>query len=340
MALTFRHQYKSVTIELVAPAVADQGDVYAGQYPMDVRQSFPNVTGLNSEVTGNQLIHIRNHVAVPFNESDLTLSACNPYVGRARDGVYMPLRLMGPTQPFADVSYNGGVGYGTALSAGGSSTSIIPNALNSSQTTVQYPRLFVPVTGDSGATNANTFSALPTQFANYFPDTGYDNTGVGVVIFRGLAAGGGGGFTASLMVKVIDGQEVCPRPTTQDRVYAKPAARYEPRALEAYYALLSELPTAFPARYNALGMLLPVLSNLASRLWPAVAAGGRAVLRELVGGAVDEKPKPRAVKAPPPPSAPAVVYRSARAPSVASTKSGIRVRLKTPSRPRGRARRR
>lgn len=279
-AYTFRHMYKSVTAELVAAAVADQGDVYAAQYPLEMYE--PSLLGLpvNSLSTGKPLMVQQNCVRIPFNEADLTLSARAPYVGRARDGVYMPLRLVGPQQEFAKLA-TAGVGFDNVASC------TITKVTNSQNLGIPQVLNFIPDNaGDAfiGSVRGNM---------NFQYDTGYDNTSVGVIIWRGLAAtSGGGGFGASVMLKIIDGQEICPRPTAADRVYLKPALKYEPLAMQAYYAIMSEMACAYPARYNALGALLPLLSSVASRLLPAIASGGRTFLREMLGEerAAERKP--------------------------------------------------
>jgi hypothetical protein len=273
--LTFRHQYKSVTVELIAAAVNNQGDVYAAQYPTDVRLvKRPYVTSVASTSTGSILVALRNEVALPFNERDLTLSSRNPYVAKAVDGVYMPLRLMGPSQPFADVAYAGGTGNGYAAGV------VFPIYDRSVQHTQQFWVVQNDTGGQVGQPWINTMHSAMTMTC----DTGYDNTASGVIIWRGLSAGGGGsGFGASLMVKVIAGLEVCPRPTTADRIYAQPAAPYEPRALEAYYGIMGQLAPAYPARFNSLGAILPVISTALSQLWPAIRAGGAAFLKQVTG---------------------------------------------------------
>jgi hypothetical protein len=272
--LTFRHQYKSVTVDLIAAAVNNQGDVYASQYPTDFRLSKrPQIIGTGG-LHPNPLMALKNEIALPMNEYDLTLSSRNPYVAKAVEGVYMPLRLMGPNQPFADVSYGGGAGSTISGSV------LLPIYDRS----VQHTQTFWPVQNDTGGQVGQPWINSMYQSATVTCDTGYDNTATGVIIWRGLSAGGGGGgFGASLMVKVIVGLEVCPRPTTADRIYAQPAAPYEPRALEAYYGIMGQLQPAYPARFNALGAILPVISTALSQLWPAVKAGGAAFLKQVMG---------------------------------------------------------
>lgn len=286
LATTFRHQYKSVTIEMVAPDIANQGDVYAAQYPSVPRNTrFTNV-GSQTNTIGPTILGANvSQVPLPFNEADLTLSSPNAYVGRAKDGLYMPLRLQGPVQSFCEVN-TPAVGSWFAppfIATTGPAPVLFPE-----NTTVQFPRLMIPCQNDtagevsapalgtlfSDSWVANGLYAGPS--ANGACDTGHDQTMMGVIIFRGLASSGGTGgpsFGATLVIKVLAGLEVIPRPTSVERVFQKAPAAYSPRALEAYYGISNALPPAFPASYNALGALLPVLGSVASALWPSVRAG-------------------------------------------------------------------
>jgi len=287
---TFRTQFRSVTVELSAPAVADQGDVYAAQYPLEIRSSILTLTPLLLAPSGFPYCYIADAVPLPMFETDLTLSSRMPYVGRARDGVYMPIRLMGPSQPFADTSYDGGVGQWKT----GPGFAALPIV----SANIPIPRALIPIQSDSGSPSQESWVSTGIRgvvlgLASF--DTGYDNSGVGVIIWRGLSASsvGGGLPGATLMVKVVVGLEVCPRPTTPDRIYMKPPAIYDPRAIEVYYAVMSEMAPCYPARYNSLALLLPVISRVLSVLGGPLLAAGKAVVSEFF----------------PKPTTPAVVYR-------------------------------
>jgi hypothetical protein len=258
-ALAFRHTYKSVTAELIAAAVNDQGDVYAAQYSPDQFSQCSQALLATSTVTGNQLVVGRTCVRVPFTEADLTLSSRAPYVGKAKDGVYMPLHLTGPTQAYAT---------GAPVASGYSSTgSIFPYQPGS----VQLPQAMYFSNVDTG--DYTNFPFINNWTVEGFPqyDTGYDNTAIGVVIFRGIAASSGGGFGSTIMLKICDGQEVCPKPTQFNRVFLKDPMRYEPLALQAYYAVMCSVGHAYPAKYNLFGLLGPMILRAMSILGPMVA---------------------------------------------------------------------
>jgi len=311
----FRSQYRSHTIELSAADLSNQGEVYAGQFPLEVRASrFQNCGSTTSATSGNVIGVVADYVPLPMNEADLALACRNAYVGRAKDGVYMPIRLSGPTQPFSQ-SPTPQSGSWNATPLGGL---VNREIMSTYGPTVQWPRVLLACQNDtSGQVASAQTNMLQTDtwinlgYQNVSSgDTGYDNAMVGVVIFRGLSGCGGGGgggggpsFTASLIIKSLIGLEVVPRPTSIDRVFQKPAAMYNPRALEAYYAVANELAPAFPASANSLGGLLPILASAASFLWPAVKAGAAGLRTSLAdslapyasGGAAGAAPRERIV---------------------------------------------
>jgi hypothetical protein len=275
----FRHQYKSVTIHLNAADVANQGQVYAAQFSPILRQ----VSGLmpvgydsgvpisGDEPPNFKLVASKYTCVLPASENDLTAMAPDFYMNVAREGVYMPMRLSGPSQQYARTVPSGTV-YEQA-GAGGvwsqdptqypigaviAPTSNIPiGPLVSAPWVYQmYVQSFVNI-------------AVPFTTPLMF-DSGYDNLNVGVIIFRGLqggGGGGGGGFGASLQVKVLAGLEIAPNPEASVRVFAEPAAPYEPRALEAYYTLCLELADAYPANFNSLESILDAIGSAASKVW-------------------------------------------------------------------------
>jgi hypothetical protein len=294
----FRHQYKSVTATLVASAVSDQGDVYAAQFPPAYTTTGTLVGSASTNLTtGIVNAAVRYRASIPLDEETLTLVAPEFYMGAARGGIYMPLRLAGPTQPFVRTS---------VTSMGDSGTSQFPSSVGYYATNgdgllggVEPPAMVLAFNADEGVPQRPAVVSYPFTATNgtlssgdVAFDSGYDNMNQGVIIFRSLAGtgGGGGGFAASVMVKVLAGHEVMPRPFSVDRIYARPAAAFDPTALAAYYAMALELDDAYPASFNALGALLAVLGSIAARLFPlvkavagpALAAAGSALASEVV----------------------------------------------------------
>jgi hypothetical protein len=277
-ATTFRHQYKSLTCELVCSDLANQGDVYCGQCPTDIFEHRV-VGSVVSNAVGQILVNTQTCL-MPLTESDLLLSAPGAYSGLAREGVYTISRLMGPSQPFASVD----VDANTSINILNDSTTpppvvvwpvTAPGVYGASG--VQFPQTLVlrhAIRGVPGGAQAppwiNQATFPATNDGSMSFDSGYDKLTTPIIIFRGLS--GASGQSASIMVKAIVGLEVCPRPTSPFRVYQKSPMLYDPRAMEAYYAIAIEVADGYPARFNALGAILPVIASIASRLWPAIPA--------------------------------------------------------------------
>jgi len=339
---SMRSQYRSHTIELNAAAVSDQGEVYAGQFPCDIRSSRWQNWDVQTVSSGlYYLAGVVDYVPLPLSEAELTLSCRNAYVGRAKDGVYMPIRLSGPVQPFAPTPCETQLGTWNATPM--SSSTMVTAAQGA---TVQWPHVLFACSNDTAGETAlqplNTSQSdtwVNSGYGNgeWCGDTGLDRCNVGVVIFRGLS-GTSGPFPASLLIKSLIGLEAIPRPTSVDRVFSKTAAMFNPRALEAYYLLANELAPAFPASANALGGLLPILSSAASTLWPAVRSGLTGLRTGIADALSPYQTRPQ------PPATVTIRERvpartpSVRAPSVASRVSRLssgsrkRVTIKAKSR--------
>jgi len=351
-AAGFRHQFKSVTIEQIASAVSDQGQVYAGQFapimravglvvPGGYATDIP-VPGVDPPISAS-LIAQHYTTVVPADEA--SLSRMNPdfYQAPSREGLYMPLRLSGPTQPFARAVAEGcvhqpsnGAGY-LAEDASeypiGALITGITGGLMQSPSTVPWPF--------ACSTSYTTTPAGPQVFlpGRLTMDSGYDNLNIGIAIFRGLTGSSGGGFGASLQVKVIAGLEIAPTPGQGDSVFTERPAPYEPKALEAYYSLCLELKGVYPARYNSFEDILDAIGDVAKKVWgniePAVVGGltslanaGIGALTRAAGGGMGmltgARPAPARVTYRAPSAA-----RSASAPrSVKSAKTRTKTRVR------------
>jgi hypothetical protein len=334
---TFRHIYKSLTIDLVAAAVTDQGSVWAAQVETEPRNARMRFFGSNgSTSTGAQLVSYFKDFVLPLNEADLTQSGPNFYMGKAKDGVYVPLKLTGSNQPFANVDYQVGSMLGTLS---GVTTILLPDTLSG----IQFPQTHTVVANDSGGATAPWIQLAvygATDGANSC-DTGFDNMNTAVVIFRGLAGPASGGFGSTLLVKALIGLEIIPRPTSTDRVYTELATEYSPRAMEAYYGISERIPDAFPASYNSWQAIIPVLAQVATRLWPYLKQGlglvasstGESMVRRVLEVATRARPGRSAVQAPRLPQAAEVTYRAAGGRRRSESRSRASSRQRTPRAP-------
>lgn len=346
----FRHQFKSVTVEQIASAVSDQGQVYAGQFsPMLRTAGLVICSGYDSGISipgsdppiNYSLIGQQYTTILPSDES--SLSRMNPdfYQCPSREGVYMPLRLSGPSQPFAR-SVTGGAVHNVGGGAGYLSQCGMESPIGA---------LMTPTTGELEATP----TVLPwvfqvsTNFATILPstplsipgrlqlDSGYDHMNMGVIIFRGLTGSSGGGFGAALQVKVIAGLEVAPVPSQGSSVFAGKPATYEPRAMEAYYRLCLELKGVYPARFNSFEDILDAIGDAAKKVWnnvePTLVSGISGLANAGLGMLSNAVGRRMSMFGGAAPRAPRVTYR---APSVARSASAAASVRSAKARPRAR----
>jgi len=303
----FRHQYKSITASLVASAVSDSGSVYAAQFPPTAYVD-QNVNTVGSSVVNPSASNFAHYAKFrpPLSESQMTVMAPGAYQGAARDGVYMPHRLAGPSQPFARLQP-------ASYAFDNGNIAMIPGQ----QVANPFPSFPFAVRMQSsvpgGDYPASWIGAAPMPSGRNVCDTGYDNLNQGVIFFRGLTGGGAGGFPASVRIKVLVGLEIIPSAQTPDRIFAAPSAPYEPKAMEAYYLLCHELLDAYPASYNSAATILSLLGRVAMRLWPVVQAAAPVVMR-YVADRTRAGPEPA-----PPPTRPRVTY-TAPQPSTAKVR--------------------
>jgi hypothetical protein len=291
--LAFRHFYKSLTMHLIAPAVANQGTIYSAQFP----PRFSTVSG----TSGTQEVNLSSvpyvimprPLRIPLSETELMLMAPDAFVGPARDGVYMPLHLAGPTQPYTTalvptaVTYSS-PGVGTLIDG---ANSYLTESFGHAPWLVRDEANSWPTLAARPFANAAVAAIRPIPSAW---DSNYDNMNVGVTIFRGLAGTAAGAFGATVQIKALVGLEIVPRPLAPDRVFARRAALYDPRALEAYYSVLHELHQAYPASYNAFGALAPIITSVLSRLAPVLlpmaASAGSALMKGAVERFMPQRP--------------------------------------------------
>lgn len=268
---SFRHQYKSITAHLIASGLTNQGQVMAAQYPADIKESGDVISSYTPAPSGSNYVSKILNCALPTTEADLAATAPGFYMDEAQNGVYLPLRLTGPSQPFVR---------STLTSLGAMEIAGTPVAY--STTTDQYHTgaICVPSVYNSGPVppgNSWVFQTLVDPQAVFVTgnppgavppmDSAFDNTNIGVIIFRGLQGGTGGGFSSSIQLKTLAGLEVVPCPDSPNREFTRPAACYEPKAIQAYYELCFALRDAYPASYNSFGDILEKIGSVAKKIW-------------------------------------------------------------------------
>jgi energy-converting hydrogenase Eha subunit A len=266
----WRHRYLGLTCYMVASALVDQGTVYAAVIPSG---SVCRAVGTASNMTGgfgNLAMYKAIGFNVPLDEASLQLVSPKPYVSQARHGVYLPARFLGPAFPFTGPEYCRGE-IARDAGAGGPFTVLpwgnLPPHLSFSPLPV-VPHLESSKTGpDNGSYLQSwmTFASLnPTSLGQvYGPlDSAFSAMTTSVVIFRGVDR------AASITIRGVLGLEVVPRIDSPSRQFVRTAAMFSPRALAAYHEIAAVMEGVYPAKYNALGTLLGVVSRLVAPVLP------------------------------------------------------------------------
>lgn len=285
---------KSLTAYSAGSALYDQGTCYAGQYSRDIIDS---PSGINENTSGSGIVSALSSVEIPLDEETMALMTPNLYVAPAREGVYSVHRLSGPSQPFVQKKEcnvwsnpdhsNTWVGI---VIPGGSGTYALP--------TNRYIR-FRQV-GSTPGTSVPTDRLTPAfpYSPMAYPSTGFDSgCSWGVTIFRGLHP------LQTVCIKTVTVVELVPSVFSPNRQFIKPPCRFEPTAIQAYYAIASEMPDCVASKHNLFGTLLPILSSVASRVLPFLAPALKAGAQTLLGTVASRLSAPSAA----PQAAPAQV---------------------------------
>jgi len=287
----WRMTYSSVTIDLDAAGLNDQGSVIAAQYPLAY-----TVLNCATSNNANPFATIFTHVVsadYASNRPGMQLGQLpGAFMGLAKDGVYMPLKL----DPQADWANSE------------CPVLVVPNA-------AQLPRGYAlpnaaPVIGNCfpffgeiayqaacgigclGATAAwsNVLGTIQGSLVQPI-----QQLSIGTVVFYNLAA------TARLTIKVKWGVEMMVPAISALAPTMKPSAHLDTVALAAYSELNATLPWAYPSSYNVDNKLLSVVKTIWNEVRPAVgktlgmiphpyAQAGAAIVNALPSFAKFERP--------------------------------------------------
>lgn len=252
--LCWRTMYSSVTVEVSAPSTANQGTVVSSQFALPYVPYSSTVLPSGPDNIGSSFVY----VDPPLSEDRMVQMDPRVYQGLSIDGVYIPLRLTGPNQPlvraypppFPIYAVGGGP--------------LTPYQAQSYSARVAFPQ-------DIAA------SGIPTNWSEMVKgNSAYDNLNTSVTIFRGLDA------QAVLTIKTYMGIEFVVEPDSPLGSFVTNPAKYSPVALDLYYRMAQELGSAYPSRYNSLGMLAGVISSLLPKVLPIVAPALRTLGRTAV----------------------------------------------------------
>lgn len=234
----YRVTSQSATVELIAPSLTDQGTITAAQFRL-----APRTTELSFFSQGGNAITFQPdciEYPEPPVSSELVLGT-SAYTAKAREGVYMPLKLTKfKWQHFAD----------RAIYVNAPNPIVLPYGTSHSLTTP----LFFPYAELRGSTTVYNDCAVPKFCGNNF----------GRIVVAGCSK------NTSLRVRVRQVVEITARPSTTYAPLLEVALPPDETSMKMYYEVSSRMADAYPASYNDLGTLWEKIKGIAKSVLPYV----------------------------------------------------------------------
>jgi hypothetical protein len=262
----FRSTYRGATVHMTSSKLNDGGSIVTGQYDTEYFQDHSFLTQYNRPLAGgtpSNGIALPARAEIPLSSTAVTEMCPGAQVSEARDGAYLPLRLLGPEQPFVQTKQAFGR---TRTYRDGAVVSYVDHTVtaaaptgNNSQANIGAFAEFNVAYGQSApwwqyvAASRETADSNPT----YVDDTGYDNVATGVIIVKGLS------IESSLTLQLFVGLECILREQSPVRSFASAAAELDPFAMDFYYKIVNSMPFAYPASANSLGAIFPLIASKA-----------------------------------------------------------------------------
>lgn len=291
----FRSTYRGLTVHNTSSALYNGGTLYAAQVMVP---SVPSDTLLQSVRGAVNFTTSMTNFNVPMDEDSMTQMCPGTQATEAKDGCFLPLRLLGPAQDFA----REGNAYSKRTVGVGATYADLAVSIGTTSITPSYPTMPCSPVFTNGKVNlaAPYWNSTMRNYTDTVDDAGYDNVATGVVIIRGLHP------NATFNLQMHVGLEVCLDATSAFRSLASASAPYDPVAIRAYYEIAARMPFSYPASYNSLGLLLPYLAKalafVASSAAPHVGRflldHGRKAMNHLEGKYMQVPPQPPVRQAP------------------------------------------
>lgn len=246
----WRIAYMSATFYLNATATTDQGTVVAAMVPVGFRTLYssatvPNGPGYSTVAPGVMFFQYEDE---PNGETLQMMP--NMYFGKAKEGVYMPLKLTKGFDKWRDAS---------SLMFVGNRLINNETAWVTSEDIVSTDHFPFPMV-DSFALEA---TQLDLTFDGQLTPTPCSGS-FGHVCFKGLDK------AASVTVVIRCGFQVQVHPTSMLAPQMKISPEYDGSALSEYFRIARRLKDAYPANYNDLGKLWKTILSVIESTAPVL----------------------------------------------------------------------
>jgi len=274
----WRLAYMSVTIEQDAPALSDQGTVVGAIVPVEpsfVSYGYADVAstpGTSTFWSGMRGIYYNVPEDQPNYESIIQMP--NAYLGKSKDGIYMPLKLTPNHQKWHSTADNCA-----------DFTNQPRDQLGNGRTIQQHvhgapnvPGAGYPYWGDTTSyvmldgSTPPLYEGLVEKF-RCMPC----NDNWGHIVFKSVSP------TAKLIMTFRVGFECQCLPSSAFSPYLRLSPAYDPASVETYFKIARELKDAYPAEYNSSDRLWEVIKSVAQKIIPFVSGLG---LPGAIAGAI------------------------------------------------------
>lgn len=255
----WRLAYAGITFHFDGPALANQGTLACAQVPYAPRTRHASVLIADGELALPPICAPDGRSSSEgwvrgsdFPSFDTIQSMPNCYVGEAKQGMYVPLKLTKTCQQWHSASDTRFWTKEASLWGSTTTGAVLPQ----SPTTIDYPFPGLPGAYYNVTTKAFGGVAIPPMGNDY----------VASIAARNLSV------DSSLIVEFRYGFEVQCEPGTELTPFLHLSPPHDSVALHAYSSVSRELKDAYPAEYNDLGKLWSVIKDVARVVAPALMA--------------------------------------------------------------------
>lgn len=235
----YRITSQSVTCELIAPSLSDQGTITAAQY--DIPPQTVQISWYDTN-TGDFNYHPDLYM-YPEQQSGSTLVlGSSAYTAKARDGVYLPLKLT----KFKWMNFTD-----RCIMQSMPVSFLASNTYTQAHTTaLEFPYYENRTSVPSGV----ALPSVPKCCGNNF----------GIIDITGTAA------NVSVRIRVRQVVEITARPSTTYAPLLEVALPPDETAMRMYQEISSKMADGYPASYNDLGKLGDIIRGIGKKVLPFV----------------------------------------------------------------------
>lgn len=248
----FRQAFRGITITMNSASLQNQGMVTFGQWGAKGEiGSFPPSRAVTPNAEPIEHVVLKD---VPTDPDSIIIKCPEACQWNAKFGAYMAMRFVDPTH-----IYNPGTA----------------NQYRSGDPVKEYTFGMPLLIANHDQTPENEFDLSTSYVYDHIgvgPEfnrdvrttSGLINQNIGLFHFVGIDA------TTNLTVKIRTGLEVVPDSNSIMSAFVQNTPMKDPVALDAVQGIQSKMPIGYEAKYNSLGLILPLIAQAARLVLPAL----------------------------------------------------------------------